>query len=56
MSGYQGLGGSGNWGREIANGYGASSGADENALELDTSDGCTSCKYTKPSELYTLKG
>ena len=41
MRGHQGLGGRGEWGMTTHNGYRVSFWGDENVLELDSGDGCT---------------
>ena len=39
----------------LLNGYGISFWGDEKALELDSGNGCTYCRYTECHELYSLK-
>lgn len=39
-----------------ANGYGFPLWGDEGVLKLDSTDVMQLCKYTKNTELYTLKG
>ena len=50
----KGLGGGGEWG-VITSEYGVSFWGDENVLELDSGDGCSTLNSLKTNELYPVK-